>query len=394
MNNRRQLRSNTTHQTTTGATRKGPALLQGLLLCGRCGAKMKVQYSGGHTHYACERPRDHSASPRCWMLAGWRIDRAVVEQFLEAAQPPTVDLSLAVAREVNQQAEALKQQWQLRLERVQYEARLAERRYLAVDPENRTVARTLEARWEQSLVALRETERGLEVARRSHTVTLTPRDYTRIQTLAADLSLVWSAETTNDAERKVLLRTLIAGVTLTPLETPMRSTRVQIAWIGGAVTEVHVARPRRVGRRSTPEVDARIRSLVGKGLSDPEVAESLNDEGLQTVTGRRWGHQSIYQVRKRLSLAAPNATRHPGPVPDRREDGLYSKQGVARHFGVSEATVLRWVRAGWLPRVVGGKRGRRSWYRLDETIEAFLLTRSRKARAQRSAKQTSTGVAS
>jgi hypothetical protein len=381
--NRRRLQENRSNWVVSGAPRKGAALLQGLAHCGKCGYRMSVGYARNGPTYSCRGSLQHSESTtRCWGLAGWRVEKAVVEAFLEVAQPQEIELSLAVRCEAMRQAEEVDQQWRLRLERARYEASLAERRYKAVDPDNRNVARTVETEWEHRLSDLVQVERGHEVARQERKVQLSDADRARIMELARDLAAVWHAPTTTAGQRKTLLRTLISGVTLTPVDLPTRQTRVQILWEGGAVTELLVARPRAVaGRQAAPKADARLRSLVEGGATDLETARSLNAEGHTTGTGRRWDRESVRRVRRRLGLQSPQAGRERAPF--MRSDGLYSGRGVARFFGVSESTVVRWSARGWLPAVEAGDRGKSAWYRLDEEVIGRVEEHSSKARSNR-----------
>jgi len=301
--NRRTLQQNRSRWVMSGAPRKGAALLQGIAMCGKCGARMSVGY-GESTFYSCRSPIEKSESTtRCWGLAAWRVDQAVVEAFLQVAQPPELELALAVTREAERQAEEVDRQWRLRLERARYEARLAERRYKAVDPDNRNVARTVEAEWEHRLTDLAEVKEGYEAARRARKVQLSDSDRARVLELARDLPMVWHAGSTTDAQRKALLRTLIRGVTLTPVDVPSRQTRVQILWEGGAVSELLVDRPRAANKyTASPETVQRIRELVEVESTDLEIVATLNVEGLTSGTGRPWTRQMLRSVRRRLGL--------------------------------------------------------------------------------------------
>ena len=192
VDNRRKLKENRTSWEGSGAPGEGAALLQGLAMCGKCGYRMSVGYGVAGTVYSCREPLDHGRSAtRCWGVAGGRIEQAVVAAFLQVAQPPALDLSLAVTREAEHQAEALDRQWRLRLDRARYEAKLAERRYKAIDPDNRNVARTVEGEWEQRLSELAEVERSYESERQQRKVHLTDADRARVRALAGDLPAVW-----------------------------------------------------------------------------------------------------------------------------------------------------------------------------------------------------------
>jgi DNA invertase Pin-like site-specific DNA recombinase len=391
VDNRRILQENGSRWAVKGAPRNGAALLQGLAICGKCGARMSVGYGPGRATYSCRGPIERGESTtRCWGLTAWRVDQAVVEAFLQVAQPPELELALAVTREAERQAEEVDSQWRLRLERSRYNAKLAERRYKAVDPDKRNVAQTLESEWEQRLVDLAEVERGYEAARQARKVQLSDADRARVFELARDLPAVWRAPTTRDAQRKNLLRTLIVGVTLTPIDVPSRQTSLKILWEGGAITELVVQRPRFAnGRQAAPEADQRILVHIDAGLNDAQIAEVLNAEGHVTGTERRWTWQSVRQVRRRLGIRRSMANKKPFPM--RREDGLYSTRGVAQFFGVEDTTVLRWRKQGLLAVVEAGGPGRPAWYRLDDEVTHRIIENSYKARAHRKTVRTAAG---
>jgi hypothetical protein len=196
--NQDKLKDNRLHQSTRGAPHCGPALLNGLLVCGRCGLRMDVSYGGKEKNYIYYRCRgEHGyGSKQCWTVVAAPLDRAVEELFLRSMVPAELEVCLAVEREVVVQSEALDRHWKLRIEQARYEAQRAERRYKSVDPDNRVVARTLEREWEDRLEQLEQVEHQRDEARRQHVVELTSEDRARIRALARDLPKVWRAETT------------------------------------------------------------------------------------------------------------------------------------------------------------------------------------------------------
>jgi len=157
-------------------------------------------------------------------VSGAAIDAAVQDLLLRMIIPSELELSLAVEHEVKSQAAALSKQWKLRLEKAEYEARRAERRYMAVDPDNRVVARTLEAQWEACLQELESIRRQVEDAKRERHIPLTDEDRIRVRELARDLPAVWHASTTQPADRKAMLRLAIEAVTIRPIDVPERRT--------------------------------------------------------------------------------------------------------------------------------------------------------------------------
>src|SRR4029077_21007468 len=227
-----------------GAVREGHALLQGLVLCGQCGRRMTVRYTRNGTtpSYECNQVHKQQGGRTCQFVRGDGVDAAVAHLFLEAIQPAQLDVSLATLAQVEDQARQVERQWQLRLERARYEADLARRRFLAVEPENRLVARNLEKDWNERLAAVEQLERERTALPAWAAPRLSPEERQRILGLAEDLPALWHAPTTTPAERKQLLRLLLKDVTLTKEATTIR---VALRWQTGAGLTVEVPRPPR-----------------------------------------------------------------------------------------------------------------------------------------------------
>jgi DNA invertase Pin-like site-specific DNA recombinase len=373
MNNQEKLRQNRSHAggPVRGAPREGPALLAGLLLCGRCGRRMNSRYEArgrAHSRWAYTCWGDSSKGEKiCWSVSGRAIDRAVEDLFLETMVPSELELSLAVEREAETQAASLERAWRTRIEQARYEARLAERRYKAIDPDNRVVARTLEGEWEQRLRDLQKVEQQYAEARRQHHVELTAQDRERIRQLARDLPAVWRSSTTSPADRKAMLRLVIEVIAIHPVDVPKRSTRIRVQWQSGVVSEIDVDRPGRgESHKHAPEAVQRIRELAAAGYHDEEIASTLNDEGFRTGTGLVWNYEHVRQLRskKRIQRVAPDRQRMP-PLPHRRPDGRYSVPGAVARFGVSRSIVYGWIRRGLVPATRGDFGTHRDIYWLD-----------------------------
>jgi DNA invertase Pin-like site-specific DNA recombinase len=330
MANQHKLRNNTPlrHADQSGAARKGHALLQGLALCGKCGRKMHVCYCGrfARARYDCHAPLKYGGEHRyCWLVLARTIDEAVARLFLATVQAPEIELGLAVVREAERQAAEVDQQWKLRLERARYEARLAERRYKAVDPDHRVVARTLEHEWNEKLRELDTLEQAHRDARQAHKLELSDADRARILALAKDLPRVWNAATTTHAERKNLLRMLVQQVTLTPIDIPERGTRIQVLWRTGAVSDFAIPRPEPGARTTSEEALEGIRTWLGPSRTNEQIAAALNERGLRNHRNKPWNAEAIRRLRKRHGLLPPGRSPSRVPQPLRRGDGLYSQ---------------------------------------------------------------------
>ena len=388
LENQEKLRHNLSRMANPrmSAPREGPALLCGLLVCCRCGRRMSAHYSGrGRSYftYSCTGERDRG-QVLCWTVPGAAIDAAVEELFLQTMVPEELELSLAVEREVEGRAEELAQAFRARMEQAAYEARRAERRYKAVDPDNRVVARTLEREWEEKLQAVAELEQQYARARKERRVELSEEDRRRIRALGRDLPQVWRAPTTTVADRKAMLRMVIEAIALHPVEVPRRVTEVKVQWQGGQVTELEVPRPSRRQCMRTGELAvARLRELAAAGLRDDEIAVRLNGGGYVTGRGKSWTEWAVQWARRKegIERVAPDRARG-RPLPDRHPDGRYSVAGAAQRFGVSVQVVRGWIRRG----LVAAQRERYAgypgvwWIVIDEAAATRLEQLTRRPR--------------
>ncbi|HET8629153.1 MAG TPA: recombinase family protein, partial [Thermomicrobiales bacterium] len=351
-----------------GAVREGPGLLVGLLVCGRCGGRLTPTYSAAHHAYVCRRATATYAAPTCQSFPQRELDQAVADAFLAAVRPAALETLLAALAAHEAERQAVGRHWAQRLERARYEAARAQRQYDACEPENRLVARTLEARWEEALAAVAQVEREGAAARRGALAPLTAAEQEAARALASDLPAVWQAPTTTAADRKRLLRLVVQEVTVT-VAPGGRAAAVAIRWSGGATTMHAITRPP-VGWHCTtaPAVVARLRELA-QHLPDHRIAERLTAEGLTTQTGKPWTHQRVASIRQQHAI--PTACPVGTAVRAVRGDGLMPVALAAERLGVSRALVHVWVGLGALAgeqRVAASKR----WVRLTATDEARL----------------------
>ena len=399
MNNQHKLGENYPNisRSTRGAPRNGGALLAGLVLCGRCGVRMEVHYGSSHRlqpYYYCRSNTDRTQK-KCWTVPASPIDDAMEKLFLQTMVPTELELSLAVEREVTTQAEALDKQWKLRIEQAEYEARRAERRYKAVDPDNRVVARTLEREWEDALGELERVRQQRQKARREKRVAIGADDRKRIRSLASDLPKVWRASSTPQEDRKAMLALVIEAISLTPVDVPERSTRVRVAWKSGAVTDLDIPRPNRRERRRTPSSSRqRLQALAADGLRDEEIAERLNAEKLLTGMGKSWDLHAVRWARRHegIERKAPDAPRIL-PVSARDSNGRYSIAAAAHRYDVSQHTVRLWVKKGLIRaerECYDAKHPNRLVWRLsiDEGADAHLGELAQQSRARSEKRRT------
>jgi DNA invertase Pin-like site-specific DNA recombinase len=227
-----------------GAAREGHALLQGMLLCGRCGGRIKVRYAGTNGYravYWCDKLSTEAlAAQPCLAIGARNLEEPIAEIVLAVLTREQLLDAMRVVELVEEQDAALDRQWQLRLERARYETKRSERQFDACEPENRVVARTLERRWNEKLIELETLEREHAALKDKRRVELSDVDRQRILQLAADLPRLWRATSTTNRDRKFLLRGLIKDISVRPIDVPRSTLKTQILWHTGAVTDVDI----------------------------------------------------------------------------------------------------------------------------------------------------------
>ena len=321
------------NHTAAGARppREGIALCQGIIACGSCGKPMMTNY---HTDqrpaYECSSRRDRLTTPSCRSVAAACVDAAVAAALLAALTPRQVALALSAADEVTGRHQRASRAAELAVERARYDAGRAERAFCAVEPENRLVARSLEARWEAKLTALTEAEQALQAARD----TLPPLPgRAELEKLAADLPALWNAPATRPKDRKRLLRTLIADITLLPEQRPDQ-VRIGIRWHTGATDELTAARPIHPGTaKRSPDAAVELITRLGPSTSNNDLIRQLDAAGLTTGHGRPFDVAAVQWIRH----------AHKIPVPDPHRPGEISVAEAAQRLGCSTTVLYHWI---------------------------------------------------
>src|SRR5664279_4363842 len=214
----KQNQTNQPEQGSSGVAREGRALLQGLLLCGHCGRRLSPRYTGNggiHPVYECtRRQQDAHYSSACIRLPADPLDRTVGQRVLEILQPDQIEIAFRAVQELERRSQAIDQQWRMRLERLEYQAQLAQRRYEEVDPAHRLVAATLEQRWNQALQEKAAAQEELNRQRQQQGLELSAEQKSQLLALAKDLPQLWQSPSTSGQDRKRMLRLLIKDITV------------------------------------------------------------------------------------------------------------------------------------------------------------------------------------
>lgn len=309
MENEHQFRQNThshPHFEQSGIAREGSALLQGFVICGVCGHAMSPHYqtiSSGLWHsYGCIHAQRVYGDSICWSVPGAAIDKAVESYALQVFNTDEISLSLAVLKELESDASEQERQWELRLKNARDEAQRAEQRHTLVDPKNRLVARELELRWNEKLQYLSELEQAHAQIQKKQDPELSYQQQQQILQMVEHLPIVLQDEETTVQDRKEILRLLIKQVSLTPITEPERLTQVKIRWWSDAVSEFFVKRPSREQVFKTPDAVIEIIRQMPLSMSDAEMAEELNRQGLLTGKGLSFNADSVARIRSRYNL--------------------------------------------------------------------------------------------
>lgn len=375
-----------------GAVREGAALLQGIVLCGRCGRRMSIRYqaNGRRPCYECNQLRKQHAGPSCQSLRGDAIDETVAACFLSAIQPAQLELSLAALDQIEARARQGERQWQLRLERAQYEADLARRRFTAVEPDNRLVARSLERDWNEKLADVERLQRE-SLGRPINSLLPTGAEQRAcLLALAQDIPSVWRASTTTQAERKQLLRYLIKDVTLTRREKAIHLT---IRWQTEALTQLEVPRPVKSSEKCRTSSQAlALISRLAPDHTDRQIAVALNQAGIRAGKGGAFTAGKVQWVRYAYQIAT-GCPESPAAFNDQpRGDGRYSAKAAARILNVDVSTIADWCQSGRLENLRAEPTGPR-WIKLTPEVIAELrkpVPRRWSRQNQRSATESAT----
>ena len=333
----------------TGAVREGPALLQGLATCGSCGRKLAIFYRGPAKtvpNYYCQGAADlvDGRGSRHMNVGGQAIDAAVAAAFLAALQPAALQACLHAAEQLEQGHDAALDQHRRQVEQARYQATRAERRYRAVDPDNRLVARGLETEWNTALQQLADAEAELTRREAARPKALTPAERAAILALGDDLGQVWDAPTTTDKDRKQLLRTLLEEVNITARrDDPDPRACLILRWKGGAISELTVPLRRPQPKIRTDDDTVELVRRLAVHYPDAVIAGILNRQGRRTPRGMSYTAGKVQGLRHYWGIP-----RHQPATSAPAEGELLNVAKAARQLGIAPSTLLRWLNDGFV----------------------------------------------
>jgi hypothetical protein len=343
--NQECLRQHRSLRGSKGTPRRGAALLTGLVVCGNCGRCLQPTYRTQQVaHYSCVRHRVEGREQTCYGLKAAVVDELVTQQVLRALEPAALELSCQATEMIQKDRGRLDKHWKQRLEQARHEARDAERRYRAVDPEYRLVARTLEQRWEEALLAERRVQDDYDRFLREQQPRLGPEERACIAALSADIPALWHDPGTTPQDRKEIVRHLVEKV-VAHVKKDSEYVDVEIHWQGG-FTSVHgVVRPVQHYEqlRDFDKLMERIVALRHDGHTAAQIAEFLNREGFcPPKRCNAFSTELVHMIlsRRGITKGVPRADRL-GP-----DEWWLPK--LAEQIPVSAGKLAAWVRRGWL----------------------------------------------
>jgi DNA invertase Pin-like site-specific DNA recombinase len=321
--------------------REGPALLQGLVLCGRCGERMTVRYHSRHgrlwPEYLCQREGVEYGGPRCQRIPGAGIDEAIGELLVQAVSPLTIDTALAVQQELQRRLDEADRLRHKQVQQTQYEVDLARRRYMRVDPDNRLVADSLEAEWNSKLRILAEVQQECERQREQDRHVLSEEQRAAILALARDFPALWRNPTTPDRERKRMIRLLLEDLTL----IRDKHITMHIRFKGGAAKTLTLSLPLNSWqqRKTSRDVVNEIDQFLDQHTYE-QIAAILNERSMRSGHGKMFTSRIIAGIQRRYRLI---------PRYDRlRKAGMLTVEETAAALGICPQRVTIWARHGLL----------------------------------------------
>jgi DNA invertase Pin-like site-specific DNA recombinase len=365
------LEKNQTNEEATligGPAREGLALLHGLLICGKCGRRISVRYKGNggvYPTYECNWLRKEGvATASCLSVRCDILDTAASKRTLEVINPQQLEIAIKAVEQLEKRNESISNQWKMRIERAEYEASLAQRRYEEVDPSNRLVAATLENRWNEALLQLQQVKDNLSKAKRKDPAIVTPENRNQILALAKDLPRLWKSATTEAKDRKRILRLIIKDITVEKKQGQKELT-LHVRWHGGACEDIPIALPLSISDRLrySEEIVEEIRHMA-RDMSNRDIACALNKKGRRSAMGKSFTPSMISWIRYKHKIPAPTL---------KRPEEMTVKE-ASEKFKVSQHVIYYWIERG----IVDVRRlnhGSPYWITINPQKETVLFER-------------------
>jgi len=333
--------------------REGAALLQGRAVCGRCGRHLRARYVARRGRleawYVCGQAHKSRGEPTCQSIAGRPIDTAIGELIATEMTPAAVELALEIRKEIEARHDEADRLRLRAVERAQFEAELAQRRFMLVDPNNRLVADTLEREWNDKLRAVAKAQEERERERQKDRVAVDEAIRDRLVAMTTDFKTLWHEPSLPNRERKRLLAYIIEDVTLVKLPAE-GTTRIHVRFKGGKIETLTTQNPKSSAQqvKTPPKVIELVDTLLDNHIY-PEIADILNDRGIRPGgSARRTQADARFTALRVAYLANEYGLR--SRYDRLRDRGLLTREAAAARLGICESTLIRWVEHGLVTR--------------------------------------------
>jgi DNA invertase Pin-like site-specific DNA recombinase len=321
--------------------REGPALLQGIVICGKCGLRMTVRYDHDREdcltpHYVCQRHGIEHGGPICQSINGLLIDARISELMFERLTPMAVQASIAVQEELLKRKSDQDNYFKIKWEKAKYEAELARRRYMSVDPNNRLVALELESAWNRKLAELEEAEKEYNDRVMKNTANSYDADVVRLKTLSEDFRKIWEDESVEEKDRKKIIRYLIEDVTLLKDETGITA---HVRFKGGTTETIRLPKPLKSYETwTTSKLVLDFLDEQAENHTKKELAELLNANGFKSGMGEIFTPRLVLNIMTSHSIKSKRQRY--------LEKGYIPISDKAGQMGVSTPRLNRMVHDG------------------------------------------------
>jgi DNA invertase Pin-like site-specific DNA recombinase len=342
--NLKTLSSNVTNSEKSAPAREGAALLQGIILCGKCGRRMSVRYTGNggiRPMYECKGRWEHGKKATCSHISATITDDAISEKILSLMKPSEFEIALKLIHNVAQSDDASDRGWKLALERAEYEASRAERQYMLAEPENRLVVRTLETAWNDKLVELEQLKKDYAAHLAKKVWQPSDDECDEIVKLAENIPQIWNAPSSSYKDKKRIIRILIEDVTVMA-EAGNPEFTLGLRYRSGRTETLHLTKPRRRSDviRHTDDTVGIVRDLA-TSMGDAQIADHMNKCGMRTGIGKEFTEDSIQWIRYKHKIPSFMQNTRTG----------FSVKETAEILGISTSKVYYHINNGIIPAV-------------------------------------------
>lgn len=323
------------HDRRHGPAREGPALLQGLVVCGVCGKRMTVRYHLRKAvqipDYLCQREGIQNASARCQAIPGESIDKAIGDALVEAFTPMALEVALKVQFEIESRSEDVLKYGKQQVQRARYDVDLARRRFMQVDPDNRLVADSLESEWNGKLKILETAQAELDLKTKKESLAISQEQKAEIQKLANNFPALWRDPQIQMRDRKRMVRLIIEDVTIK--RGP--GIEVNLRFKGGAIRTIDLPAPRPAWaiRKTDPEIIKEIDQLLNQHTTE-QVASALNTAGKKSGMGQEFTTPMLHRIISCYRLKSYRERL--------RDLGFHSQKELAKRLQVSTTSIKKW----------------------------------------------------